>query len=83
MYKNERDANGLPDLLGEPKPPVSAVPWNELKAMSPEQLQAWVKVGCTLARQGHDDPGGNATRWVEGNVGVALDAGVGQLPDRR
>ena len=66
MYKNER---ARADELAEGEGvAAAALDWDKLRAMSPEQLKAWVKVGSTMSRQDHDDPTGNAIRWVEGNL---------------
>ena len=45
--------------------------WDALSDMTPAQLEAWVKVGRTLARQDDEDEAPAASRaveWVHGNL---------------
>ena len=69
MYKNEQAlVRALRASYGEED--AAVLDWDKLKAMSPKQLQAWVKVGSAMSSKDHDDPAGNAVKWVEGNLRV-------------
>ena len=72
MYKNARVRADSLERAAEEAQEVAAPPehvdWDKLAGYSPEQLQAWVKIGRAMRNRAHANPVANAERWVDVNL---------------